>query len=140
MAQEVRVSLSQIEALLEEGKERKEIRTILGLSHAQVQALFQHPALKNRKPKKVGRVILVDDEGAVIPTETPVVETTTTESASEITTVEEPASETVAEVESVPTPGEEAPEVSSETTTEEVSEETPSVIDSESADDWAREL
>jgi hypothetical protein len=132
MAQEVRISLAQVEALLNEGKDRKEIRVALGLSHAQVQDLFQHPVLKNRKPRRAGKVVLVDDTGSEIPspsgttTEEPTTDVTP-EVATEVAekTVEEAPVEAVTET---------VTEVVPETVPEATPEETP--VSPEEIDDW----
>lgn len=99
---EIKVSLKQVEDLLEQGKDRNEIRTALGLTHSQLAALFQHSSLKHRKPKRTASVVLVDDSGNEIPS-TPEEETTveTSPSTEEIAQAEE-KTEASSVVEEVP--------------------------------------
>lgn len=74
------IKVSEVVALLDAGKSREEIGTELGLTRAEVTALFKHPSLKGKKAKKQLDFVVVDDtsdvaletqEEAEIPTEEP---------------------------------------------------------------------
>lgn len=55
------IKVSEVIALLEAGKSREEIGTELGLTKAEVTALFKHPSLKGKKAKKQLDFVVVDD-------------------------------------------------------------------------------
>lgn len=60
------IKVSEVLDLLNQGKGRAEIREYYSLTHQEMQSLFQHPKLKNKKPKSQPSFILVDDtEGEV---------------------------------------------------------------------------
>lgn len=60
------IKISEVLDLLNQGKDRAGIREHYGLTHQEMQSLFQHPKLKNKKPKSQPSFILVDDtEGEV---------------------------------------------------------------------------
>lgn len=56
-----KIVLSEVLALLNEGKSRKEIGAIYGLKGKALQALFQHKQLKGRKVKTVVALDIEDD-------------------------------------------------------------------------------
>lgn len=55
------IKITDVLNLLEEGKDRAAIKEHLGLTHSEMAALFQHPKLKNKKPKTQLSFVLVDD-------------------------------------------------------------------------------
>lgn len=73
----LRITISEVKSLLDQGKSRKEIADHYGKSMAEMQrTVWCHPKLKNLKAKKqYTGVELVDDE------ETPVAETQVTQEA-----------------------------------------------------------
>jgi len=95
------IKVSDVLALLEQGKDRAAIKQELSLTHAEMTALFQHSKLKNKKPKTQPTFELVDDtdetaEEATASVDTPVAETNTqTEETSE--TISEAAPEPAVE-------------------------------------------
>ena len=76
-AEKKKITVTQVLADLANGIDRKGIREKYGLKQAELELLFQHPKLKNRKVKKafVPSFELVDDtdegadqaEGAEVP-------------------------------------------------------------------------
>lgn len=71
------IKVSDVLALLEQGKDRAAIKQELDLTHAEMAALFQHSKLKNKKPKVQASFILFDDTEDVVAsveTNTPVAE------------------------------------------------------------------
>lgn len=90
------IKVSDVLALLEQGKDRAAIKQELSLTHAEMSTLFQHSKLKNKKPKVQSSFELVDDtdeqtEETVASVDAPVAqavaqpqaETETSEAASE---------------------------------------------------------
>lgn len=65
-AQPRRITTSQVADLLNQGKERKEIKEILGLSNNELKVVFSSPSLKGKRTKKSRRTtfILEDDLSA----------------------------------------------------------------------------
>lgn len=62
MSQEKReIKVSEILEMLNQGKDRKAIREELGVTHADMAAIFQHPKLKNKKPRSFSSLVVVDD-------------------------------------------------------------------------------
>lgn len=59
------IKVSEVLALLEAGKSREEIGVELGLTKAEVTALFKHPSLKGKKAKKQLDFVVVDDTSDV---------------------------------------------------------------------------
>lgn len=59
------IKVSEVIALLEAGKSREEIGAELGLTRAEVTALFKHPSLKGKKAKKQLDFVVVDDTSDV---------------------------------------------------------------------------
>jgi len=55
------IKISEVLDLLNQGNDRAAIREHYGLTHQEMSALFQHPKLKNRKPKSQPSFVLVDD-------------------------------------------------------------------------------
>lgn len=56
------ITVSQVQALLDEGKSRKEIAEELGVTQRYARdVIFQHPKLKGRKAKKQYDINFVDD-------------------------------------------------------------------------------
>ena len=55
------IKISTIEAMLEEGKDRKQIKEELDLKPRDMKALFNHPKLKNKRPKAQLTVVIEDD-------------------------------------------------------------------------------
>ena len=70
MSTKVAIKIKDVLALLNEGKVREEIASHYGISKADVNALFQHPELKNKKPRKPLGFVIVDEEEDVAVTET----------------------------------------------------------------------
>jgi predicted transcriptional regulator len=66
----IQASIAQMEEFLERGLSRKEIAKELNLPMVAVNAIFQHPKLKNRKAKKLYAVEYVDDSAPVVESET----------------------------------------------------------------------
>lgn len=65
--QVIDVSVSAVLAKLKAGETREEIATHYGLTMAEAKRdVFSHPKLKNKKPHKVSRVVLVDDVPEVV--------------------------------------------------------------------------
>lgn len=69
MAEKLKLSISQILDHLKNGKDRKAIKELYGLSHADMTALFNHPKLKGKRvvPQREPSFELIDDiadEGA----------------------------------------------------------------------------
>lgn len=97
--QKKQVSVSQVLALLADGKDRVAIKAELGLSVAEMSLLFQHPKLKNQKPKRPVSFELVDDtieEVEGLEENKSVVETPVSEVVNEVAS--EPVTEIPAEV------------------------------------------
>lgn len=61
--QQVQVTVEQIQGYLNDGKTRRDIANILGISYTDVKEMFQHPELKGKKTKtkKVPGFVFVDD-------------------------------------------------------------------------------
>ena len=55
------IKISDILAMLDEGKKRTEIAEELGITMAECRKIFQHPALKGKKAKKPLSIHLIDD-------------------------------------------------------------------------------
>lgn len=55
------ITVSEILSKLESGVTRDQIKEEYGLSHREMQELFRHPKLKNRKTRKEVSFELVDD-------------------------------------------------------------------------------
>ena len=75
MSTKVAIKIKDVLALLNEGKVREEIASHYGISRADVNALFQHPELKNKKPRKPLGFVIVDEEEDVAVTDVAVTET-----------------------------------------------------------------
>lgn len=61
--EKLKVSVQEVEKLLEEGMNRQEIAEHYGISYSILQkTVFQHPKLKGRKPKKVYDIEVFDEE------------------------------------------------------------------------------
>lgn len=92
------ITYSQVIALLEEGKTRKEIGEILEITAGEVIALFKHPKLKYKKPRKpVSFEFIVDDEETLELLEEEVSEEVAEKAVEEV--VEEVSEEVAEEVE-----------------------------------------
>lgn len=86
----LRITISEIKSLLEQGKSRKEIADYYGKNQAEMKRMvWSNPKLKNLKAKKqyIG-VELIDDE------ETPVAEVNS-QITDSVTSIEEISTETV---------------------------------------------
>jgi hypothetical protein len=83
----LRITVSEVKSLLDQGKSRKEIAEYYGKTQAEMQRMvWSSPKLKNLKAKKqYTGVELVDDEE-----DAPVAETTTTETVEEMAHVPGP--------------------------------------------------
>lgn len=55
------IRVSTIEAMLDAGKDRKQIKEELGLKPRDMKALFNHPRLKDKRPKAQLTVVIEDD-------------------------------------------------------------------------------
>lgn len=56
------IKISEVLALIEEGKTRVEIRKELDLNTTEMKNLFAHPLLKNRKARKIVSEIIIEDD------------------------------------------------------------------------------
>ena len=75
-----KITTSQVIALLDEGKNREEIREHFGLTPGDLKKLFSNPQLKGKKTRKAPGFIFEDDS-------VPAVETAAPEVAADNTTV-----------------------------------------------------
>jgi len=55
------IKISEVIALLNEGKKRPEIAEYFGITMAECRKLFQHPALKGKKARKPLGFNIIDD-------------------------------------------------------------------------------
>lgn len=63
MSSKIKIKVTDVLSMLQEGKTREDIRVHYGINKTELKALFQHPELKGRKtikPKELSFVI-VDD-------------------------------------------------------------------------------
>jgi len=75
MSEKKQIKISDVVALLQEGKTRKEIAEHYDIPQSSVKKIFQHPKLKGKKSHKTPDYELVDDvseDGTVITEDTPV--------------------------------------------------------------------
>lgn len=96
----LRITVSEVKGLLDQGKSRKEIADHYGKSMAEMQrTVWCHPKLKNLKAKKqYTGVELIDDEDAPVTggvQENPVTDNAVDQSPTAIENAEEVAPETV---------------------------------------------
>lgn len=61
MSEKKQIKVSEVIALIENGKTRSQIREELGLSLQELAVLFKHPKLKNRRAKSVPTIEIIDD-------------------------------------------------------------------------------
>jgi hypothetical protein len=61
MSEKKQIRVSDVLALLDDGKNRAEIQEHYDLSHSDMKKLFQHEKLKGKKPRKQSSFELVDD-------------------------------------------------------------------------------
>lgn len=62
MSEKIQITITGVQALLEQGKSRKAIAEHYGISMADCKRLFMNPKLKGKKARKVeGDFILIDD-------------------------------------------------------------------------------
>lgn len=132
----IKITLSAIEELLEQGFTRPEIAAHFGISRLEVGKLFQHPKLKNRKPKKAVSFEFIDDsEEEIVEKTAPSVAETTEESATF-----EPQSEDISmnnpDGEYVDAPEDVEVETVVEETQEVVEEEATQASDDSANEDW----
>jgi hypothetical protein len=84
------VKTSEVLAMLQDGKERKEIKAHFGLSHAEMKILFNAPSLKGVKTNRVAKGFTVDDD---VETTAPATAVEGTEQATPVFVAETPATE-----------------------------------------------
>lgn len=84
MSDKKQIKITEILALLEQGKKRSEIATHYGITDADVKRMFAHPKLKGRKAHKEPTWELEDDTTEVkTPTNIATEEVTTEEVTTE---------------------------------------------------------
>lgn len=67
MEQKIDVKISDVLAFFEKGKTREEIASHYGLTLAEAKKwIFNHEKLKNKKPHKSPKVVLIDDTTEIV--------------------------------------------------------------------------
>lgn len=64
--EKVKINLSEVINMLEEGTSREKIGEYFGLNKAETTLLFKHEKLKGRRPKKIPNFVIVDDTSETI--------------------------------------------------------------------------
>lgn len=90
MSEKKQITISSVLSLLDDGKGRKEIGEHFELSAVDLKKLFQHPKLKNKKPRKPTSFELIDDTEDKVVTET-VQETGEALPSAEVAETQEPS-------------------------------------------------